>query len=263
MEWDSPWGVGFPGWHIECSAMSLRYLSGQLDIHCGGVDHINIHHTNEIAQSEAATGEKFFNYWLHGAFLIIAGGKKMAKSAGNFLTLENTFLARNIDPLAFRFLLLQAHYRRPIEWSTDALLNALNGLDSLRRKVAELKNEAVEEGEILTGFTERFQAALADDLNAPQALAITQEVLKADEPAADRLKTILDFDRVLGLGLSRAQIETVEADSLPADVANLFAARQKARADKNWSESDRLRDEIRARGFLIEDSKEGIKITKI
>ena len=263
MEWDSPWGVGFPGWHIECSAMSLRYLSGQLDIHCGGVDHINIHHTNEIAQSEAATGEKFFNYWLHGAFLIIAGGKKMAKSAGNFLTLENTFLARNIDPLAFRFLLLQAHYRRPIEWSTDALLNALNGLDSLRRKVAELKNEAVEEGEILTGFTERFQAALADDLNAPQALAITQEVLKADEPAADRLKTILDFDRVLGLGLSRAQIETVEADSLPADVANLFAARQKARADKNWSESDRLRDEIRARGFVIEDSKEGIKITKI
>ncbi|MCX6795689.1 MAG: cysteine--tRNA ligase [Candidatus Falkowbacteria bacterium] len=262
MEWDSPWGIGFPGWHIECSAMSLRYLSGQLDIHCGGVDHINIHHTNEIAQSEAATGEKFFNYWLHGAFLIVPGGKKMAKSSGDFLTLENTFISQDIDPLAYRFLLLQGHYRKPMEWRPDSALNALSGLESLRRKITELKSETSGEGRLIDSFVSRFRAALADDLNIPQALALVQELLKSDEEANDRLKTILNFDAVLGLGLAHISRDDLSLGSLPDDIKKLLTARNSARDSKDWSESDRLRDEIRSRGYLVEDTKDGMKISK-
>jgi cysteinyl-tRNA synthetase len=263
MEWDSPWGVGFPGWHIECSAMSLRLLSGQLDIHCGGVDHINIHHTNEIAQSEAATGERFFNYWLHGAFLIVPGGKKMAKSSGDFLTLENTFIAKNIDPLAYRFMLLQGHYRKPMEWRTDSALNALNGLESLRRRVSELKSETTGEGKLIEEFVLRFKAILSDDLNVPQALALVQEVLKSSADANDRLKTILSFDQVLGLDLSHSSGDSLEVGSLPEDIIKLLDARRVARDSKDFSESDRLREEIRVRGFLVEDTKEGVKISKV
>lgn len=140
MEWDSPWGVGFPGWHLECSAMSLKYLKGELDIHCGGVDHINIHHTNEIAQSEAATGEKFFDYWLHGAFLNIAGGKKMAKSEDNFLTLKTALSDKGIDPLAFRYACLMTHYRKPMEWSGEGITNASNGLRHLYAQIRLISN---------------------------------------------------------------------------------------------------------------------------
>jgi cysteinyl-tRNA synthetase len=262
MEWDSPWGIGFPGWHIECSAMSLRFLFGQLDIHCGGVDHINVHHTNEIAQSEAATGEKFFNYWLHGAFLIFPGGKKMAKSDGNFLTLENTFISKNIDPLAYRFLLLQGHYRKPMEWRDDSAINAQKGLDSLRKKVAELKKETTAEGQVIEKFVSRFKEALADDLNIPKALALVQEILKSAEDPNDRLKTILDFDQIFGLGLSHASVDNLDPENLPEEVINLLTARNSARENKDWNESDRLRDEIRARGFLVEDTKEGVKISK-
>ena len=133
MEWDSPWGVGFPGWHIECSAMAMKFLGDQLDIHCGGIDHIDVHHTNEIAQSEAATGKKFFNFWLHGAFLIVAGGKKMAKSEGNFLTLDNTFIQREISPLAYRYAVFQTHYRKPMEYSEESLQAGRNGLQHLQQ----------------------------------------------------------------------------------------------------------------------------------
>lgn len=264
MEWDSPWGVGFPGWHLECSAMSLRFLSGQLDIHCGGVDHINIHHTNEIAQSEAATSETFFNYWMHGAFLIVPGGKKMAKSSGNFLTLENAFIANSIDPLAYRFMLLQGHYRKPMDWRDDSAISAKNGLDSLRRKVAELKSETSAEGELIEHYIARFKLALADDLNIPQALALVQEVIKDNgEEPNDRLKTILNFDQVFGLDLSHASVDSLDMDSLPDEIKKLLNARNIARDNKDWTESDRLRDEIRDRGFLVEDSKGGIKISKV
>lgn len=262
MEWDSPWGVGFPGWHLECSAMSLRHLSGQLDIHCGGADHINIHHTNEIAQSEAATGEKFFNYWLHGAFLIVPGGKKMAKSSGDFLTLDNVFISKGIDPLAYRFSLLQGHYRKPMEWRSDSALNALNGLESLRRRVAELKSETTGEGKLIEEFVIRFKSMLADDLNIPQALALVQEVLRADKDANDRLKTILSFDQVFGLDLAHSSVDTLDIDSLPEDIKKLLDARRQSRSQKDWSDSDRLRDEIRSRGFLVEDTKDGMKISK-
>lgn len=259
MEWDSPWGVGFPGWHVECSAMSMKFLGDQLDIHCGGTDHIDVHHTNEIAQSEAATGKPFFNYWMHGAFLIIAGGKKMAKSEGNFLTLDATFTDRGIDPLAYRFAAFQTHYRKPMEYSEDAVEAAQNGLHHLRNQVRQLMDQAGDEtGKIDPEFRSRFTAQINDDLNMPRSLAAVQELLKSDLSPSDRLATVLDFDRVLGLDLDRIGAPP----RLPEEIQRLTEQRKTARAGKNWSESDRLRDEIQAKGYVVQDTKEGMKVFK-
>jgi cysteinyl-tRNA synthetase len=259
MEWDSPWGVGFPGWHIECSAMSMKFLGDQLDIHCGGVDHIDIHHTNEIAQSEAATGRKFFNYWMHGAFLNITGGKKMAKSEGNFLTLENALITRGIPPLVYRFASFLTHYRKPMEYSDESIQAAKNGLEHLGNQVREIAKAAgAAVGEVAPGFREKFLEALNDDLNMPRAMAVVQEMLKSEIPAAGRRATILDFDRVLGLSLAEAS----RPDELPAAVQNLVEARRQARAAKQWRESDRLRDEIQALGWSVKDTRDGMEIRK-
>ncbi|RPJ75695.1 MAG: cysteine--tRNA ligase [Desulfobacteraceae bacterium] len=259
MEWDSPWGVGFPGWHIECSAMSMKFLGEQLDIHCGGVDHIDIHHTNEIAQSEAATGRKFFNYWLHGAFLNITGGKKMAKSEGNFLTLENALNSRGIPPLVYRFASFLTHYRKPMEYSDESIQAAKNGLEHLGNQVREIaKAAAGAAGEVAPGYREKFLEAVNDDLNMPRAMAVIQELLKSELPAADRQATILDFDRVLGLSLAEAS----RPDELPAAVETLVEARRRARAAKQWAESDRLRDEIQALGYTVKDTRDGMEIRK-
>ena len=263
MEWESPWGTGFPGWHIECSAMSLKYLSGELDIHCGGIDHINIHHTNEIAQSEAATGQKFFNYWLHGAFLNIKGGKKMTKSSGDFLTLEKAFISCGINPLAYRFIALQVHYRKPMEYSVEGIKQAALGLASLSNQIAGLGKKS---GEINLEFKDKFLAAINDDLNLPQALAIVSSVLKSKLSAPDKLRTILDFDKVLGLRLDSVQdfvLPELKLTDLASDVQALIKGRQEARSAKNWEESDRLRDEIKKKGYLIEDIKNGFKVSKL
>ncbi len=263
MEWDSPWGIGFPGWHIECSAMSLKYLGEELDIHCGGIDHINIHHTNEIAQSEAATGKKFFNYWLHGAFLNIKGGKKMAKSEDNFLTLDKALIAKGINPLAYRFAALQVHYRKPMEYSEDGFAQAYAGLNSLVSQVAALGKEV---GEVDLKFKEDFFAAINDDLNLPKALAVVSAVLKSKINNSDKLRTILDFDKVLGLKLELAEnivLPELKFEELAEDVRALIKGRQEARASKNWDESDRLREELKKKGYLIEDIKNGYKVSKL
>jgi cysteinyl-tRNA synthetase len=263
MEWESPWGVGFPGWHIECSAMSLKFLGGQRDIHCGGIDHINVHHTNEIAQSEAATGEKFFNYWLHGAFLNVAGGKKMAKSADNFLTIENALVKKGLSPLAYRYAAASVHYRKPMEYSEDSFRQAQNAWNNLIKQVANLGEER---GEIDKFWKDSFISAINDDLNIPQALAITQDLLKSDLPANIKLATVLDFDKVLGLGLADAQkfvVSEIAFSELPDEVQALALARETARKDKDFKESDRLRDEIKSRGFAVEDTKEGMKFSLI
>jgi len=258
MEWDSPWGRGFPGWHIECSAMSMKFLNDHLDIHCGGTDHIDVHHTNEIAQSEAATGKKFFNFWLHGAFLNIQGGKKMAKSAENFLTLENTFTRRGISPIVYRFAAFLSHYRKPMEYSDEAVEAARNGLAHLQNQVRSLKELAQGEGSVQTAYKERFLMAVNDDLNLPRAMAAVQEVLKADISAADRLATVVDFDLVLGLDLDQVN----QDELLPADLQKLIQKRQNARAEKDWALSDKLRDEIQAFGYVVQDSKTGMKVYK-
>jgi cysteinyl-tRNA synthetase len=263
MEWESPWGIGFPGWHIECSAMSLKYLSGELDIHCGGIDHINIHHTNEIAQSEAATGQKFFNYWMHNAFLNILGGKKMAKSDDNFLTLENALIKHNFNPLAYRFAYLQVSYRKPMEYSEEGMKQANDGLNSLLSSVAALGEV---KGIINIEFKEKFFEAINDDLNLPKALAVVAMVLKSKLNSADKLATILNFDKVLGLKLDLAKESNSREftmKDLASDVQALILARQEARNKKHWEESDRLREEIKKKGYLIEDIKNGFKVSKL
>ena len=199
MEWDSPWGVGFPGWHLECSAMSMKFLGDQLDIHCGGTDHIDVHHTNEIAQSEAATGKPFFNFWMHGAFLIIQGGKKMAKSEGNFLTLENAFLKNDINPIVYRFASFLTHYRKPMEYSDEGIEAARNGLLHVQNQVRQIHAAGVDaETSVSAEFKNKFSEAVNDDLNMPRAMAVIQEMLKSKISDAQKYSTILDFDRVLG-----------------------------------------------------------------
>ncbi|PIT95152.1 cysteine--tRNA ligase [Candidatus Falkowbacteria bacterium CG10_big_fil_rev_8_21_14_0_10_39_9] len=250
MEWDSPWGVGFPGWHIECSAMSLKFLGDNLDIHCGGIDHINVHHTNEIAQSEVATGKQFFKYWLHGAFLNIAGGKKMAKSDDNFLTLDNALIAKNINPLAYRYAMLSVHYRKPMEYSEEIIRNAESGLDHLRHQVSDLGSEM---GEINKEYKYRFLEVINDDLNLPQALAIVSEMLKSKLSQADKLATILDFDLVLGLDLE---------EKIPAEIIALANEREEARISRDWMRSDELRQIIEDQGYLLKDGPSGFTLMR-
>jgi len=257
MEWDSPWGTGFPGWHIECSAMSMKYLGDMLDIHCGGTDHIDVHHTNEIAQSEAATGQPFFKYWMHGAFLIIAGGKKMAKSEGNFLTLESSFILKNIDPLTFRFASFLTHYRKPMEYSDEGIQAAQNGLQHLRNQVRTLMDGS-QPTTPDSGYRDKFKAALNNDLNLPQALAVVQELLKSDLDAGVKLATVMDYERVLGLDLDKVSVE----QDLPAEIQALVNARQKARKEKDWALSDALRDKMQGLGYVVQDGPQGMKVFK-
>jgi cysteinyl-tRNA synthetase len=262
MEWPSPWGVGFPGWHIECSAISLKYLSKNLDIHCGGADHINIHHTNEIAQSEAATGKLFFNYWLHGAFLNIAGGKKMAKSADNFLTIENALVKKNLSPLAYRFAACQVHYRKPMEYSEAGLKQAQQGLQKLWEQVAILGNKT---GKVNAEFKVKFLEAINNDLNLPKALAVLAAVLKAKLKAEDKLATVLDFDRVLGLDLQAKSLELQgvnKIEDFPAVIARKVGLRDEARRSRDWALADKLRAEIEVAGFLVEDTDKGSILKK-
>jgi cysteinyl-tRNA synthetase len=257
MEWASPWGVGFPGWHIECSAMSLKYLGSELDIHCGGIDHIAIHHTNEIAQSEAATGKKFFNYWIHGAFLNIAGGKKMAKSEDNFLTLENVIIKSGLNPLAYRYASFLTHYGKPMEYNEEGIQAAQNGLDNLINQVIGLGNK---KGKVSKEFKIKFTEVINDDLNMPQAIAVVQELLRSDLNDADKLATILDFDQVLGLGLDKVKKEKVE---IPKEVQDLVKEREEARKNKDWGKSDELRDKISELGFVLEDTSIGLIIKRV
>jgi len=238
--------------------MSMAELGEKLDIHCGGIDHINVHHTNEIAQSEAATGKKFFNYWIHGEFLNIAGGKKMAKSDENFLTLENAFLKRDIDPLVYRFACLQTHYRKPMEYDEESILNTREGF---RHLVSQVVNIDGTKGKIDQKYKDKFIEAINDDLNMPQSLAVVQNLLKSKLKNEEKIATVLDFDRVLGLRLED-MVEQAKGIALPEDIKIMIVHRNKARQDKNWAESDRIRDEIEKRGYAVEDGKGGIKVYK-
>ncbi len=253
MEWPSPYGVGFPGWHIECSAMSMKYLGEHFDIHCGAVDNINIHHTNEIAQSESAIGNKLWvNFWIHGAFLNVEAGK-MSKSAGNFITLENTFVEKDINPLVYRFATFMTHYRKPMEWNDDVLLTAKSGFNHLYSKIQNLGKKA---GSVSVKWKEKFISAINDDLNMPQAVAVLNEMLKSDISPADKLATTIDFDKVLGLKLN----EVNKSIEIPSGVKKLIDERKKAREDKNWKKSDELRDKIMSLGYEVKDSPSGQEI---
>lgn len=265
MEWDSPWGIGFPGWHIECSAMAVKYLGQPFDIHTGGIDHIPVHHQNEIAQSEAAHGKPLVNYWMHGEFLVISPVRnsasnrvKMGKSEGNLITL-NTIKEKGFNPLAYRFLVLGAHYKTPLNFSWEAMETAKNGLEHLYNQLSVISRQPSDSKKIDKKFKEKFLKAINDDLNAPKALAVIQDLLKSKLIADScKLTTLLDFDRVLGLKLKEA-LEPIKA---PQEVIDLAEKREQMRKDKNWAESDALREKIQELGFDIEDTDKGYTIKK-
>lgn len=265
MEWDSPWGVGFPGWHIECSAMSMQYLGEAFDIHTGGVDHIAIHHTNEIAQSEGATGKLPAKYWLHGEFLKVDGGR-MGKSLGNAYTLHD-IKKKGFDPLALRYLYLTAHYRDSLNFTWESLGASQTALTNLREQVLAAKKQASrttlsdEKNNKVDDFNLRFLTAVNDDLNTSKALAVLWEALKSNVPSEDKYDLSINFDQVLGLRL--AEIENTELQ-IPPQVANLLQERAKLRKEGKFSEADKLRREIEDRGFMVEDTPQGqfVKVKK-
>jgi cysteinyl-tRNA synthetase len=253
MEWPSPWGTGFPGWHIECSAMAQKYLGDFFDIHCGGEDHIPVHHTNEIAQTEARVGTRLANFWMHGYFLL-ANDAKMAKSAGEFLRLKS-LTDRGYDALAYRYLCLTAHYRSQLNFTFDALDAAATALDRMRSAFHALPHAEAADPR----YVERFTAEINDDLNLPRALALAWEVLRGELSSAARRSTLAAFDRVFGLGLEAWQ---PKRETIPEVVRALAAARAAARAAKQWAEADRLRADLRAAGWEIEDEPDGYALKR-
>ncbi|RMD67224.1 cysteine--tRNA ligase [Candidatus Pacearchaeota archaeon] len=263
-EWDpknfgADWPTGFPGWHIECSAMSMKYLGESFDIHTGGEDHIAVHHTNEIAQSEAATGKKFVNYWLHVAFLTFKG-KKVSKSTGGLYTISE-LEEMGYSPLAFRYLCLQTHYRKPLAFSFQNLDSAQHALERARRKVIEEKNSPRDGKDKTQTYLESFANAINDDLNTPLALQVLWQVLDDESFASDtKLALIEKFDLALGLNLSSAEEEKVRA---PEEVKQLLEKREELRQKKKFEEADKLREEIKARGFAIEDTPSGPKLRRL
>jgi cysteinyl-tRNA synthetase len=252
--WPSPWGQGFPGWHIECSAISAKYLGQPFDIHTGGIDHIPVHHTNEIAQSEAAYGKPLAHYWLHNEFLTVGGDGKMAKSAGNFITLK-TLADESISPLAYRYWLLSAHYRSPVRFTYDAVRAAQNALIRLLAAVGSYPDG----GKAVPAYKERFLAFVNDDLDMPEAVALAWELVKDPKVNdADKRATLLDFDRVFGLKLDSAP--RVEEETVPEEIKALSDAREGARKAKDWKKADAIRVEIEARGFEVSDTPEGARV---
>lgn len=269
MHWDSPWGDGFPGWHIECSAMSMKYLGEQFDIHTGGEDHIPVHHPNEIAQSEAATGKHpFVHYWLHYAFLSV-NGRKMSKSLENFYTIEDV-QEKGFDPLALRYLYLTAHYRDPLNFTWDSLQAAQNGLNNLRQLVLASKTQndrtvLSEEKQIkIKDYSERFTKAINDDLNTAQALAVLWEALKSNIPSEDKYDTAIMFDEVLGLNLAEIRNSKFEMsnEELTEEIKKLVRDRDTAREEKDWGKSDELRQKIQNLGYEVLDTGEGQQVKK-
>jgi cysteinyl-tRNA synthetase len=258
MEWKSPWGIGFPGWHIECSAMAQKYLGDFFDIHCGGEDHIPVHHTNEIAQTEARVGTRLANFWMH-AYFLLSNDAKMAKSAGEFLRLQS-LIDRGYDPLAYRYLCLTAHYRTQLNFTWEALDAAAKGLDRLRNGAFALGEFDANFAEPDPGYRERFTAEVNDDLNLPRALALGWEVLRGNLAAGTKKATLLDFDRVFGLGLG---LWSPKSESIPESIAALAAARAAARASRQWAEADRLRAEIQAAGWEMEDRADGYSLKRV
>ena len=301
LQWDSPWGRGYPGWHIECSAMAMCYLGDAIDIHCGGIDHIPVHHTNEIAQSEGATGKQFARYWLHGAFLT-TDKEKMSKSKGEFLKLD-LLEERGFEPLSYRYLCLSAHYRRELSWSWEAITTASQSLASLRAQVFDIASlafasqvgnsvntletadalvntrestarlrDSLSKDETTVDYLVAFEQCLYQDLSLPRALAVVHKLLSDKQLAPQKKLTLIyAFDSVLGLGLEKWVSDNNANDkfaatsevSLPAEVTRLLREREEARRIRNWAASDELRDKLLELGYQVIDGKSGMQIKKV
>jgi cysteinyl-tRNA synthetase len=255
MQWDSPWGKGFPGWHLECSAMSMKYLGETFDIHTGGTDHIPIHHENEIAQSEAATGKPFVRYWLHGEFLLVDGGK-MSKSKQNFYQLKD-LEAKHFDPLAFRYFCLTGHYRSPLNFTWESIDSAQRGLNNLRAdflRLQKLPDSGV--SELAEKIKDSFLESITDDLNIPNALAVVWEAIYALKGNTLR-RVLLDFDQVLGLRLAEVKEQELV---IPPEIEELKEQRNLARKTKDYQTADKLRQQAANLGYLFEDTPQGTVI---
>jgi len=270
MQWDSPWGRGFPGWHVECSAMSIKYLGERFDIHTGGIDHIPVHHTNERAQNFAATGKEVVVRWMHNAFLVI-GDARMGKSEGNLVTISE-LEKLGARPLDFRYLCHTALYRTPLSYTAESLKSAQNSLGGLVDFGRNAQAWPVKDAAWTEPYRRKFRDAIADDLNVPQGLAAVWNLVREGNQRQDRSAwdAVLDFDRVLGLGLANTSRVVSVRDGVqasvshglapsgtPEDILQLAQARQAARTVRNWAESDRLRKEIFDRGYVVEDTKYG------
>lgn len=262
MKWDSPWGVGFPGWHIECTAMSVKYLGESFDIHTGGKEHVAVHHTNEIAQGFGAFGHGTANYWLHNNWLTLKG-EKISKSLGNMITVSD-LVAKGFDPLALRYLILNSHYRTGMDFTEEALNSAQTALKNLRETLNNIKGskedrETLSEGKLekIDSFREEFKDALEDDLNVSKALSILWKTVKSNIPPSDKYDLALLFDEVLGLKLSEVKKEEVV---VPDDVLALVRKREELRKEKKWEEADKVREEINELGFTLEDLEGNTKV---
>jgi len=258
MQWDSPWGRGFPGWHLECSTMSIKYLGENIDIHCGGIDHIPVHHTNEIAQSEAALGHKWVNYWVHGEFLVLDGGK-MSKSSGDFLTVSK-LEEEGFNPLDYRYFCLQSKYRKQLVFSFESLKDAQNGYKALKKKIGTILTNIDETNninkELISGYQEKFKTQISDDLNIANAFTVLNEVIKDGElNNKEKAFLIEDFDKVFSLNLMTIEKEAIEVDEKL--INHLIEERNIARKEKNYKRSDEIRAQLLEMNIEVLDSKEG------
>ena len=266
MEWESPWGnKSFPGWHIECSAMSMKYLGESFDIHTGGTDHIPVHHTNEIAQSEAATEKRFVKYWFHSGFLMVEG-EKMSKSLGNFIRVVDV-VKKGYDALALRYLFLTGHYRTTMNFTWKAMDAAQKGYQKLVEAAAEFREDrsrTVLSREKLKGvdrLRKKFTDAVNNDLGIPETLAVMWELVKSNVPGRDKYELMEEFDKVLGLGLAEAR-QVQRGPTVPEEVQELIDKRQQLRGEKKFKESDKVRREIEKKGFVLEDSPGGAVVRR-
>lgn len=264
MQWPSPWGMGYPGWHIECSAMSRKYLGDVFDIHTGGVDHIPVHHENEIAQSEALLGKPAVRYWLHGEFLLVDNGK-MSKSLGNTYTVSD--LKKNgYNPLAFRYMCLNANYRSKLNFTWEGMKAAQIAMDRLLDGVLTHKNAdqgTQVDAAVIRSFEGDFHEAINDDLNIPRALAIAWNIVRYPEKSRELYELLLKMDTVFGLDFDKATRKQADEEAeLDPEIAEMVSRRQQARKEKNWKLADEIRDQLTDMGYQIEDTPQGVKVTK-
>jgi len=278
MHWESPFGDGFPGWHIECSAMAMKYLGDTVDIHTGGIEHQAVHHPNEIAQSEGATGKQFVRYWIHHGHLMI-DGTKMSKSLGNIVMVEDV-VKKGFDPMALRYFYFTAHYKKPMNFTWEALHAAQNAFIELRLQLSAISNQLAakkrtqlseEKLEKIDAYRQKFDDALGNDLNMPQAVAVAWEVAKSNIPGQDKYDLLLDFDEVLGLGLAKESKVSAKGGSaygrksqkskVSKEIKLLMEKREVLRKEQKFDKADEVRKTIEEKGYVVEDTPEGVRIS--